>query len=85
MKLSLLRLGRSSKQSHEISPAQIEKGINGMLERVSSLYNTTSSSNVQNPQDLALKVYDATLKVFHPTNGPCQNERLWFKTNIKYG
>lgn len=73
----------SSKSSHDVSPAQIEKGINGMLERVSSLYNT--NNNAAEAQDLALAVYDATLKVFHPTTGPCSNERLWFKTNIKYG
>jgi COP9 signalosome complex subunit 2 len=37
------------------------------------------------PQKLALAVYDVTLKVFHPSTGACPNERLWFKTNLKYG
>eukprot|EP00536_Pseudo-nitzschia_multiseries_P018403 jgi/Psemu1/248713/estExt_Genewise1.C_24810004 len=50
-----------------VSPNAVEKGINGMLER------------------LALTVYDSTLRVFHPTSGSCPNERLWFKTNLKYG
>ena len=75
-----------------ISPNAVEKGINGMLERVASLLqgNTMrgvdrSASNPMNPQKLALAVYDSTLKIFHPTTGSCPNERLWFKTNLKYG
>jgi COP9 signalosome complex subunit 2 len=36
-------------------------------------------------QALALQVYDATLQIFHPQQGACPNERLWFKTNIKFG
>jgi len=66
----------------------VEKGINGMLERVSSLYQGASarnSSSPLDPQKLALAVYDATLKVFRPSTGACPNERLWFKTNLKYG
>jgi COP9 signalosome complex subunit 2 len=81
----------------DVSPNQIEKGIHGMLERVASLYqggggggvNSSNSNNKNNtmmdPQKIALQVYDATLKEFHPKTGTCQNERLWFKTNIKYG
>jgi len=80
----------------EVSPSAIEKGINGMLERVASLYqgasttartNATSrgNSNIADPQALALAVYDATLHIFHPRDGSCQNERLWMKTNLKYG
>jgi len=92
-----------SSPGSDISPAAVEKGINGMLERVASLYNSTSSpsaasSNMMmdtdadgggagsgNPQSLALAVYDATLQIFHPAHGPCKNERLWFKTQLKYG
>jgi len=74
----------------DVSPNAVEKGINGMLERVASLYqgsaSTASRSNaISDPQTLALGVYDATLKVFHPRTGSCKNERLWFKTNLKYG
>lgn len=72
----------------EVSPNAVEKGINGMLERVSSLYQGASarnSSSPLDPQKLALAVYDATLKVFRPSTGACPNERLWFKTNLKYG
>ena len=56
-----------------------------MLERVASLNNSTQQSSDNGPQSLALAVYDATLTVFHPQMGPCKNERLWFKTNLKYG
>jgi COP9 signalosome complex subunit 2 len=72
----------------DVNPNAIEKGINGMLERVSSLYQGASALNSPSnldPQRLALAVYDATLKVFHPSSGSCSNERLWFKTNLKYG
>jgi COP9 signalosome complex subunit 2 len=72
----------------DVSPNAVEKGIHGMLERVSSLYQGASartSSSTLDPQKLALAVYDATLKVFHPSTGACPNERLWFKTNLKYG
>lgn len=79
-----------------ISPNAVEKGINGMLERVASLLQGGVSSSAtprrggpesssMDPQKLALAVYDATLRVFHPTSGACPNERLWFKTNLKYG
>lgn len=64
-----------------------------MLERVSSLYqgsylygsNSSSENSKMDSQALALQVYDATLQTFHPNSGACQNERLWFKTTIKYG
>lgn len=75
----------------DVSPSAVEKGINGMLDRVSSLYQggsarSSASENANlDPQKMALAVYDATLKVFHPTTGACPNERLWFKTNLKYG
>ena len=103
-----------SSPGSDISPAAVEKGIYGMLERVASLYNSISSppppppshqfnamdttgagsteesslatgSLLGTPQSLALAVYDATLQIFHPYNGPCKNERLWFKTQLKYG
>ena len=75
----------------DVSPNAIEKGIQGMLERVASLYQSSASAGsagnsvMADPQRLALAVYDATLKVFHPHTGSCKNERLWFKTNLKYG
>ena len=71
----------------DISPNAVEKGINGMLERVSSLYQGSHQQSTNlDPQRLALAVYDATLKCFHPSTGSvCSNERLWFKTNLKYG
>lgn len=76
-----------------ISPNAIEKGINGMLERVASILqgntmrgiDTSANSNPMDPQKLALAVYDSTLKIFHPSKGSRPNERLWFKTNLKYG
>jgi COP9 signalosome complex subunit 2 len=80
----------------DVSPNAVEKGINGMLERVSSIYqggvrSSLMSSSPQKqqqlmePHQLALAVYDATLKIFRPSTGYCPNERLWFKTNLKYG
>jgi COP9 signalosome complex subunit 2 len=74
-----------SSTGSDISQAAVEKGINGMLERVASLNNSNYQSSDNGPQSLALAVYDATLAVFHPQLGPCKNERLWFKTNLKYG
>lgn len=89
-----------------VSPNQIEKGVQAMLERVASLCQGSSAtssstaslasshrmqvedefnSTADPSQALALQVYDATLTVFHPIKGSCPNERLWFKTNIKYG
>jgi len=77
----------------DVSPSAVEKGINGMLDRVSTLYqggsirdaNNTQQHESMDPQKVALDLYDATLKVFHPQTGACPNERLWFKTNLKYG
>lgn len=86
----------------DVNPNAVEKGINGMLERVSSLNQgsgmrpattassssspaASSSSSALDPQKLALAVYDATLRVFRPVTGACPNDRLWFKTNLKYG
>lgn len=60
--------------SKEVSPNAVEKGIQGMLERVAS-----------QPHHLAVDIYDETLQVFHPRDGACKNERLWFKANLKYG
>ena len=40
---------------------------------------------MSNHQELARHVYDTTLKLFHPTSGHFPNERLWTKTNLKYG
>ena len=47
--------------------------------------HNVGASNPMDPQKLALAVYDSTLKIFHPSTGSCPNERLWFKTNLKYG
>jgi len=80
-----------------VSPNAVEKGVNGMLERVSSLYQvngggggtaaaaTSGAGGNTDPQVWARNVYDATLRVFHPKTGSSPNERLWFKTNLKYG
>jgi COP9 signalosome complex subunit 2 len=73
-----------SSTNSDVSPAAVEKGINGMLERVAS-HNSGGGRCGRPQQALALAVYDATLAVFHPQTGPCKNERLWFKTNLKYG
>ena len=80
----------SNIQNHDL---RCEPGINGMLERVASLYQTSSSgsavggtnSGAAKSLPLAVAVYDETLQVFHPQTGACKNERLWFKANIKYG
>jgi len=87
----------------DVSPNAVEKGINGMLERVSSIYHQSGSANRGNvtssqpsqpsqqqqqrlePHELASAVYDATLNTFQPSTGAYPNERLWFKTNLKYG
>jgi COP9 signalosome complex subunit 2 len=77
----------SSKEAG-ISPNAVEKGVNGMLERVSSLVNNFHSSEPayeSMARTLARDVYDLTLKAFHPTRGISPNERLWSKTNLKYG
>lgn len=68
-----------------ISPNSVEKGINGMLDRVSSLLQGTSSTKAQDPQKLASHVYECTVKFFDPKTGTTPNERLWFKSNLKYG
>ncbi|KAG7357159.1 COP9 signalosome subunit 2 [Nitzschia inconspicua] len=83
----------------DVNPSAVEKGISGMLERVASLLqgggnamirskNIAGQSDVASSVDLqklALSIYDATLTLFHPTTGACPNERLWFKTNLKFG
>jgi COP9 signalosome complex subunit 2 len=47
--------------------------------------NSSNTTPTFTPSTLALAVYDATLSVFHPQTGTCKIERLWFKTNLKYG
>lgn len=91
----------SSDTCDGVTPNAVEKGVNGILERVSLLvqavtFDQCSSSGStsdtacplsDSPYDariLARNVYDKTLKLFHHT-GLCPNERLWFKTNLKYG
>ena len=77
----------SSKEAG-ISPNAVEKGVNGMLERVSNLVNNYHSSepNYESmARALAREVYDLTVEAFHPTQGISPNERLWSKTNLKYG
>jgi len=77
-----------------ISPNALEKGVNGMLDRVSNLISSSTSLTAtdQPTEDdngesraLARNVCDLTLGAFHPTTGISPNERLWFKTNLKYG
>mmetsp|Transcript_14885 Transcript_14885/g.21951 ORF Transcript_14885/g.21951 Transcript_14885/m.21951 type:complete len:498 (+) Transcript_14885:171-1664(+) len=69
-----------------ISPNAVEKGVNGMLDRVSSLLQGNSLSKVEDAQKLASQVYECTVKLFDPKgNGSVPNDRLWFKTNLKYG
>ena len=78
----------SSPNLEGVSPNAIEKGINAMLERVVLLLQDSSAaSGTKNVacQGLARYVYDSTLNLFHPNMGKCPNERLWFKTNLKYG
>merc|ERR1719491_2459341 len=85
--------GISSPHCDGVSPNAIEKGIHAMLERVSSLFqgnqNLSNSAEdisvVATTNDLARHVYDGTLTLFHPHTGSCPNERLWCKTNLKYG
>lgn len=62
-----------------VSPNAVEKGINAMLERISQ------RSLQADQQMLTSQIYEATLRVFSPKTGSYPNERLWFKTNIKYG
>jgi COP9 signalosome complex subunit 2 len=85
----------SSSPDAAISPNAMEKGVNGMLDRVSNLIIGQSSSTTaaagggdgsgSDPRAFARDVYDLTLEAFHPATGICPNERLWFKTNLKYG
>jgi len=86
--------GISSPHCDGVSPNAIEKGIQAMLERVSSLFqanrNLSTSTKGSAPiiattNNLARHVYDGTLTLFHPNTGSCPNERLWCKTNLKYG
>ena len=60
-----------------VSPNAVEKGIHGMLDRISQNDNLQGS--------LISQIYEATLAVFSPKTGTSPNERVWFKTNIKYG
>ena len=87
----MLRVASSSDAG--ISPNALEKGVNGMLDRVASLINNMPASSSssdggdesKDPRVLARNLYDLTLDAFHPTTGISPNERLWFKTNLKYG
>ena len=88
----MLRVASSSDAG--ISPNAMEKGVNSMLDRVSNLIGQQQhqqqgegSNNDANsdPRVFARNVYDLTLDAFHPTTGISPNERLWFKTNLKYG
>ena len=78
-----------------VSPNAIEKGVNGMLERVSALLvqqgggsgggSADDDAGDDDKKALARNVYDATISVFHPQTGSSPNERLWFKTLLKFG
>lgn len=78
----------ASSKDAGISPNAVEKGVNGMLERVSGLVNNYHCSDLtyeSMARGLAREVYDLTLGAFHPSRGISPNERLWSKTNLKYG
>ena len=94
----MLRVASSSDAN--ISPNAVEKGVNNMLDRVASLINNSYTNNnngsnsaggggeeetVSKQKALAQSIYDLTLQAFHPSSGIAPNERLWFKTNLKYG
>jgi COP9 signalosome complex subunit 2 len=81
----MLRVACSS--DAKISPNAMEKGVNNMLDRVASLINNNANNNDDATKlaSLAQSIYDATLKAFHPKTGLSPNQRLWFKTNLKYG
>lgn len=68
-----------------VSPNAVEKGVNGMLDRISSLLQGSPSSSVKETRQLAGQVYECTVEFFDPKAGTIPNERLWFKTNLKYG
>ena len=76
-----------------LSQNAVEKGVNSMLERVAALYQGSASSGPSGRagpdadihKALARSVYDSTIRVFHPQTGTSPNERLWFKTLLKYG
>eukprot|EP00559_Dactyliosolen_fragilissimus_P000739 CAMPEP_0184867454 /NCGR_PEP_ID=MMETSP0580-20130426/26638_1 /TAXON_ID=1118495 /ORGANISM="Dactyliosolen fragilissimus" /LENGTH=545 /DNA_ID=CAMNT_0027367765 /DNA_START=47 /DNA_END=1681 /DNA_ORIENTATION=+ len=51
-----------------------------------NLVEVDGNNNKNNSKSqMARNVYDATITIFHPRTGSCPNERLWFKTNLKYG
>lgn len=92
----LLRVASSPDAA--ISPNALEKGVHGMLDRVAHIVNNAAPSPpapgdgdaptgpaAGDPCALARSVYDLTLEGFHPVTGLSPNERLWFKTNLKYG
>ena len=84
----MLRVASSSDAG--ISPNAMEKGVNSMLDRVSNLIGQQQQQGSNDdansdPRVFARNVYDLTLDAFHPTTGISPNERLWFKTNLKYG
>mmetsp|Transcript_34810 Transcript_34810/g.70410 ORF Transcript_34810/g.70410 Transcript_34810/m.70410 type:complete len:567 (+) Transcript_34810:317-2017(+) len=71
-----------------VSPNAIEKGVNSMLERVSASLNQSSSASGaadDASKELASNIYEKTAQMFHPQTGQCPNERLWFKTLLKFG
>jgi COP9 signalosome complex subunit 2 len=59
--------------------------VNIVIKNSSSIQSDSNTPTKFTPSTLALAVYDATLSVFHPQTGTCKIERLWFKTNLKYG
>mmetsp|Transcript_38519 Transcript_38519/g.44890 ORF Transcript_38519/g.44890 Transcript_38519/m.44890 type:complete len:548 (+) Transcript_38519:70-1713(+) len=74
--------------SGKVTQNQIEKGINGILERVGGAAASSFGHDDEEKLELhrTLKsMYNATLDVFRPNGGSFPNERLWFKTNLKLG
>mmetsp|Transcript_14076 Transcript_14076/g.16366 ORF Transcript_14076/g.16366 Transcript_14076/m.16366 type:complete len:534 (+) Transcript_14076:180-1781(+) len=69
-----------------VSPNDVEKSINGMLDRVTAMFQEViSASEPGQGSSMKYDVYDSTISLFHPSHGARPNERLWFKTNLKYG
>lgn len=70
-----------------VTQNRAEKGINGLLDKVSSQTHNhhMARSQTDHHRHLARDVYVATIDTFNPRTGKFPNERLWFKTNLKLG
>jgi COP9 signalosome complex subunit 2 len=68
-----------------ISPNAVEKGVNGMLDRISSILQGNSSFSVKDPRNLASEIYQRTIKFFEPKNGPLSQRPIVVQDESKYG